>query len=259
MPIDGGRAQWYLKGLILPGERKSVEPMAARVCPDNVRSAHQSMHHLVAAAGWSDRAVLTATARRVMPELLKTGRQCWWILDDTSHVKKGRHSVGVARQYCGRLGKQDNCQVGGPACRWPRCAAACRWIIGCICRASGPTTGRAATRRACPRRSSFAARARSPASRSRWRWRPASRAGIVLGDAGYGNEAAFRDWLSEQALPYVAGCARQHGCVVGRASAGTRQPTAEQARQTRRTPQAGGGARRSACLAAAELAHGELA
>ena len=51
-------AQWYLKGLILPGERKSVEPMAARVCPDNVQSAHQSMHHLVAAAGWSDRAVL---------------------------------------------------------------------------------------------------------------------------------------------------------------------------------------------------------
>ena len=104
-------AQWYLKGLILPGERKSVEPMAARVCPDNVRSAHQSMHHLVAAAGWSDRAVLAATARQVVPELLKTGRQCWWILDDTSHVKKGRHSVGVARQYCGRLGKQDNCQV----------------------------------------------------------------------------------------------------------------------------------------------------
>jgi SRSO17 transposase len=39
-------AQWYLKGLILPGERKSVKPMAARVCPDNVQSAHQSMHHL---------------------------------------------------------------------------------------------------------------------------------------------------------------------------------------------------------------------
>src|SRR5882672_5639339 len=104
-------AQWYLKGLILPGERKSVEPMAARVCPDNVQSAHQSMHHLVAAAGWSDRAVLAAVAQQVVPELLKTGRQCWWILDDTSHVKKGRHSVGVARQYCGRLGKTENCQV----------------------------------------------------------------------------------------------------------------------------------------------------
>ena len=47
-------AQWYLKGLLLPGDRKSVEPMAARVCPENVRSAHQSMHHLVAAADWDD-------------------------------------------------------------------------------------------------------------------------------------------------------------------------------------------------------------
>ena len=48
-------AQWYLKGLLLPGDRKSVEPMAARVCPENVRSAPQSMHHLVAAADWDDR------------------------------------------------------------------------------------------------------------------------------------------------------------------------------------------------------------
>ena len=55
-------AQWYLKRLNFPGERKSVEPMAAWVYPDNVRSAHQSMHHLVAAAGWSDRAVLAATS-----------------------------------------------------------------------------------------------------------------------------------------------------------------------------------------------------
>ena len=104
-------AEWYLKGLILPGERKSVEPMAARVCPDNVRSAHQSMHHLVAAAEWEDRAVLGAVASQVVPELLKKDRPCWWILDDTGHAKKGVHSVGVARQYCGRLGKVENCQV----------------------------------------------------------------------------------------------------------------------------------------------------
>ena len=104
-------AQWYLKGLMLPGERKSVEPMAARVCPENVRSAHQSMHHLVADADWEDRAVLGAVAQQVVPELLKKDPQCWWIVDDTSHVKKGTHSVGVARQYCGRLGKTENCQI----------------------------------------------------------------------------------------------------------------------------------------------------
>ena len=104
-------AQWYLKGLMLSGERKSVEPMAARVCPENVRSAHQSMHHLVADAHWDDRAVLAAVAQHVVPELLKKDKRCWWILDDTGHAKKGVHSVGVARQYCGRLGKTDNCQV----------------------------------------------------------------------------------------------------------------------------------------------------
>ena len=60
-------AQWYLQGLMLPGERKSVEPMAARVCPHNVRSAHQSMHHLVADADWSDEAVLAAVAPQVLP------------------------------------------------------------------------------------------------------------------------------------------------------------------------------------------------
>ena len=104
-------AKWYLRGLMLPGERKSIEPMAARVCPDNVRSAHQSMHHLVADAAWDDRAALAAVAQAVVPELLKQQKSCWWILDDTSHVKKGTHSVGVARQYCGRLGKQENCRV----------------------------------------------------------------------------------------------------------------------------------------------------
>jgi len=104
-------AQWYLKGLLLPGDSKSVEPMAARVCPENVRSAHQSMYHLVAAADWDDAAVLAAVARQVVPELLKQAEHCGWIIDDTGHAKKGRKSVGVGRQYCGRLGKTDNCQV----------------------------------------------------------------------------------------------------------------------------------------------------
>jgi SRSO17 transposase len=197
-------AQWYLKGLILPGERKSVEPMAARVCPDNVQSAHQSMHHLVAAAGWSDGAVLAAVARQVVPELLKTSRQCWWILDDTSHVKKGRHSVGVARQYCGRLGKQDNCQVAVSLS-----LATVRGSLPLDYRLYLPdewTDDRARCRTAgVPREIEF----RSKGELAREQIEDALVAGvargIVLGDAGYGNEAAFRDWLSEQTLPYVLG------------------------------------------------------
>ncbi|WP_143703300.1 IS701 family transposase, partial [Xanthomonas oryzae] len=104
-------AHWYLKGLLLPGGRKSVEPMAARVHPQNVRSAHQSMHHLVADADWSDQALLAAVAAQVLPPLSRKSAACHWIVDDTGFSKKGVHSVGVARQYCGRLGKTDNCQV----------------------------------------------------------------------------------------------------------------------------------------------------
>jgi len=104
-------ARWYLKGLMLPGERKSVEPMAARVQPGNVRSAHQSMHHLVADAAWSDEAMLGAVAARVLPKLVATDEPIRWIVDDTGFPKKGKHSVGVAHQYCGQTGKQDNCRV----------------------------------------------------------------------------------------------------------------------------------------------------
>lgn len=101
----------YCAGLLLPGERKSVEPMAARLAPDNVRRTHQSLHHLVATAPWSDEALLERVRHSVLPRITRQAALTAWIVDDTSFVKKGRHSVGVARQYCGAVGKQENCQV----------------------------------------------------------------------------------------------------------------------------------------------------
>ena len=101
----------YCTGLLLPGPRKSVEPIAARVEPSRVQAAHQSLHHFVAKADWSDQAVLTAVRQRVLPAIERHGGIRAWIVDDTAFPKKGTHSVGVARQYCGQLGKQDNCQV----------------------------------------------------------------------------------------------------------------------------------------------------
>ncbi len=98
-------------GLILPGERKSVEPMAARVEPGRVSAAHQSLHHFIAKAAWDDGAVLGAVRDMVVPAMLERGPMRAWIIDDTGLPKKGCHSVGVARQYCGQIGKQDNCQV----------------------------------------------------------------------------------------------------------------------------------------------------
>ena len=100
-------ARRYCAGLLLPGDRKSIEPIAARIEPGRVQATHQSLHHLIAKADWSDRAVLGMVRARVLPALERHGPIQAWIVDDTGFPKKGTHSVGVARQYCGQLGKQD--------------------------------------------------------------------------------------------------------------------------------------------------------
>src|SRR4051812_11072558 len=104
-------AQAYCTGLLLPGERKSIEPMAARLDPAHVQAKHQSLHHVVAEADWDDVAMLAAVRTQVLPAIERHGPVAYWIVDDSSFPKQGTHSVGVARQYCGQLGKQDNCQV----------------------------------------------------------------------------------------------------------------------------------------------------
>src|SRR5450755_2438877 len=103
--------QNYVKGLLLPLERKSVEPMAARLAPGNVRQMHQWLHHIVAEAAWSDAAVLAEVRRQVLPSMTRQHPLAAWMVDDTGFPKKGTHSVGVTRQYCGQVGKQDNCRV----------------------------------------------------------------------------------------------------------------------------------------------------
>jgi len=101
----------YCTGLILPGERKSVEPMASRIAPRAVRAKHQSMHHFVSTSPWSADRLLRQVANLVVPEMERQAPISAWIIDDTGIPKKGKHSVGVAHQYCGQLGKQANCQV----------------------------------------------------------------------------------------------------------------------------------------------------
>src|SRR3712207_1367362 len=104
-------AQAYCTGLLLPGERKSIEPMAARIAPARVQAAHQSLHHLVAKAEWDDAALLRAVREQVLPAIERHGPVRYWIVDDTGFPKKGKHSAGVARQDCGELGKRESCQV----------------------------------------------------------------------------------------------------------------------------------------------------
>jgi SRSO17 transposase len=101
----------YVKGLLLPGERKSIEPMAAKIDPRRVQARHQSMHHFVASAPWDGREVLRVARDYALEPLERHAPVGAWVIDDTGIPKKGRQSVGVTRQYCGQLGKQDNCQV----------------------------------------------------------------------------------------------------------------------------------------------------
>jgi SRSO17 transposase len=101
----------YCTGLLLPAERKSVEPMAAMTAPARTSAQHQSMLHFVGKAPWSEERLLAKVRDVVLPTIEAHGPIRAWIVDDTAFPKKGKHSVGVTRQYCGQLGKQDNCQV----------------------------------------------------------------------------------------------------------------------------------------------------
>ena len=197
-------ARWYIKGLMLPGKRKSVEPMAARVQPDNVRSAHQSMHHLVAEAAWSDEAMLAAVAQIVLPKLVGDDAPVYWIIDDTGFPKKGTHSVGVARQYCGQSGKPDNCRVAvslsiataqgslplGYRLYLPR-----EWTDDpARCEKVGvPEATAFETKPALAMRQIESALAAGDLR------------GVVLADAAYGDETAWREQLAGHGLRYAVG------------------------------------------------------
>jgi len=194
----------YCSGLLLPTERKSVEPMAAAVDPGHAQARHQSMHHFVANAPWSDDAVLQASYRWAVEPLLKHGGIGAWVVDDTGMPKKGKKSVGVARQYCGATGKQDNCQVvvslsvvneAGSLPMAYRLYLPEKW-------ANDPARR---TEVGVPKEIRF---------QKKWEIalghidemiaQNVPRAPVVA-DAGYGNPVEFRDALTARHLPYVVG------------------------------------------------------
>src|ERR1700686_2297975 len=98
----------YCTGLMMPCERKSVEPMAAITAPHRTAAQHQSLLHFVGQGGWSDAAVLAKVRELVLPAIERRGAIEALIVDDSGFPKKGRHSVGVSHQYCGQLGKPAN-------------------------------------------------------------------------------------------------------------------------------------------------------
>lgn len=194
----------YCTGLLLPGARKSVEPMAARVEPGRVRAAHQSLHHFVAKADWSDEALLAAVRGQVLPIIEQRGPIRGWMIDDTGLPKKGTQSVGVARQYCGQLGKQDNCQVAvtlSLAADHASLPIAHRLYLPQAW-ADDPARRAAA---GVPNNVTFQTKPQIALAQIR----AAVAAGVhpapVLADAGYGIDTAFRDGITELGLTYVVG------------------------------------------------------
>jgi len=194
----------YLTGLLLPGERKSVEPMAAKIDPRHVRARHQSMHHLVAEAPWDDRAVLNTAREWVLPQLERHGPVGAWVVDDTGIPKKGTHSVGVARQYCGPLGKPENCQVAVTVS-----LVNATLSLPCAYRLYLPETWARDRRRRrvahVPSGIRFEPKwVMALAEIDRLLAADVPRAPVVA-DAGYGNVAAFRDGVRAHGLSYAVG------------------------------------------------------
>jgi SRSO17 transposase len=114
----------YALGLLGDGERKSVEPIAARACADPrlIDAAHQRLLHFLSDSKWSDRDVRRSAARYAVDAMTARGPVDSWIFDDTGFPKQGKHSVGVQRQYSGTLGKIGNCQIGVSLSIATRCA-----------------------------------------------------------------------------------------------------------------------------------------
>jgi SRSO17 transposase len=194
----------YCTGLMLPGGRKSVEPMAAVTAPARTAAQHQSLLHFVGQAAWSDDKVLAKVCETVLPAMQRDGPIEAWIIDDTGFPKKGRHSVGVARQYCGQLGKQDNCQAAVSLSIANR-------------QASLPVRYRlylpqewaddAARRRkvGVPEEIVFRTKPEIALEQLRWACAAGLPRGVVLLDAGYGNHTRLRAEIGALGLSCAAG------------------------------------------------------
>lgn len=104
----------YAMGLLGDGDRKSIEPIAARACSDPTKTdaLHQRLLHFALDSKWSDRDVRRAAATHALAAMQEREPIEAWIVDDTGFLKQGKHSVGVQRQYTGSAGKITNCQIG---------------------------------------------------------------------------------------------------------------------------------------------------
>jgi SRSO17 transposase len=194
----------YCAGLLLPGERKSVEPMAARLAPNNVRRTHQSLHHVVADAPWSDEAVLRSVREQVFPAMKQDGPVVAWIVDDTGFVKKGTHSVGVTRQYCGQVGKQENCRVAvSLSVSTNHASLPIAWRLYLPESWASDQERRKET--GIPPEIVFQTKPAIALAQIRQAVEQGISLAPVLADSAYGNETRFREGITDLELRYVVG------------------------------------------------------
>jgi SRSO17 transposase len=198
----------YVTGLCLPGERKSVEPMAARVDPRHVRSRHQSMHHFIADAPWEAAAVLRVARARVLSAMVRHGPVAAWIVDDTGFPKKGQHSVGVARQYCGVLGKQDNCQVA-VSVSVANAAVSLPVAYQLYLPESWASDRRRRRAAGVPDHITFQPKWQIALGQIQAVQAEGVPPAPVLADAGYGDTTAFREALTTAGVAYVVGVKKE--------------------------------------------------
>ena len=196
----------YCKGLLLPGERKSIEPMAARLDPDpkHTQRTRQSLHHLVAKAPWSDEALLERVRQHVLPTMRRQGPVVAWIVDDTGFPKKGKHSVGVTRQYCGQVGKQENCRVAvslSVATGSSSLPIAYRLYLP----QEWAQDGKRRKKAEVPKEIAFQTKPEIALDQIRVATAANLDRGVIMADCAYGNNAEFRDGITELELQYVVG------------------------------------------------------
>lgn len=193
----------YLKGLLLVEGRKSVEPMAAALDPVNTRSKHQALHHFVADSPWSDQRILDKAWQWVDAHI-PAEAQRYLIVDDTGIPKKGSHSVGVSHQYRGQLGKQTNCQVAvSVSLASENASIPVAWQLY-LPKSWSEDRDRCSVV-GVPDDIEFATKAQIALSQLQQSGERGIPQGIVLADAAYGNDHAFREGLDALSLSYVVG------------------------------------------------------
>ena len=195
----------YCAGLMLPLKRKSVEPIAAQVGPEAVSAKHQSLLHFVGNSAWSDEAMLRSVHDYVMERVPEEGCQGFvLVVDDTGHPKQGRDSVGVARQYCGMLGKTDNCQVAVSVSKASalmslplayRLYLPQEWVKDAVRRKSAHV----------PPELGFATKPQIALGQLAWVCEQGMALDVqaVLADSAYGSEYAFRQGIAALGLRYA--------------------------------------------------------